>query len=560
MQNQKQVKRFVAPSMTRALDLVRQELGPEAVILSSQRTKQGVEIVTSVEPDLATSSLEQSREFGRHFDNELDTAMQSDSAWKQQAVVEKAAQKYEGHLQVNSDKNLQVNSDKDLECHPGQRLNGEKLAREIEKARERMLAAKRKEKYQQQAAPTVTSAAGPGSPAPQHLQSDFNYPEGLADSTGAAQMEPARDGPITAAVTGQEPQIAGNSQEAERALAREAAARAAADQELAALRAEKQLSAQHEASRQQDQQKLAGLQSEIADLRMLLEQQVWRMSDNMPAQTRYPGQIQLTPHYAMLSQRLTRLGLAKELAHELIQQVGTIERVSDAWQLCMAELAQRLPVLEGDIIDGGGVFAFVGPTGVGKTTTIAKLAARYALQHGPGKVALITTDTYRVGAYDQLRSLGRILNMPVRAVDDEHSLLGLITALRNFPLILIDTAGFRHGDPMLHDQLTQLDACHAVRRFLVLSCNSQVQSLTASTHAYASKRAIDGCVLTKVDESASLGEAIGVVLKKQIPLAYTTDGQEIPKDIAAGCGRKLVAAAINIMKNKACDEIGVAGA
>lgn len=200
------------------------------------------------------------------------------------------------------------------------------------------------------------------------------------------------------------------------------------------------------------------------------------------------------------------------------------------------------------MVSGGGVFAFVGPTGVGKTTTIAKLAARFVLENGPGKVAIITTDTYRVGAHDQLRSLGRILGVPVRALDKDHSLPVLLASLKQFPLILVDTAGFRQGDALLKEQLRQLDTCPTMRRILVMACNSQLQTLKASVHAYAGMRGVDACVITKVDESLSMGEALSVLVEKSVPVAYTTDGQEIPKDIAPASGHALIAKAVALAK------------
>jgi flagellar biosynthesis protein FlhF len=202
-----------------------------------------------------------------------------------------------------------------------------------------------------------------------------------------------------------------------------------------------------------------------------------------------------------------------------------------------------------DHINKGGLYAFVGPTGVGKTTTIAKLAARYVLQHGLGKVALITTDTYRVGAHDQLRSLGRILNVPVRVVDKERSLPSVIASLKDYPLILIDTAGFRQGDPLLKEQEELLDSCPGLQRVLVLSCNSQRQTLKASAHAFNNKKLL-GCILTKLDETCSLGELLGILVQQRIPVLYSAHGQAIPNDIAVGSAANLVAKAASLMKSQ----------
>lgn len=464
-QDRAQVKRFVAPTMRRALDLVGAELGPEAVILSSRKVAEGVEVITSIEPDLPTRGIDDRREFGRHFDAELDTAMDSDSAWQNQAVIQRAAEQAGARVERND---------------PGIAGNrSEQLAREIEIARERMLAAKRQAREPE----SVTAPVAPK----------------------VQRQAPVRETP-------------------------------AAPVQRAAT----------EAPGSHDDERLEALQSEIADMRMLLEQQLWQLARRR--EDSVPGQVQMPGSYALINDRLARLGLPETLADRLLDTVGQQASMSKTWRLCMAQLSRQLPVLDHDCIQAGGVFAFVGQTGVGKTTTIAKLAARYVLQHGPGKVALITTDTYRVGAYDQLRSLGRILNVPVRAVNEEHSLLRVLASLKQFPLILIDTAGFRHGDPLLKEQMRKLDACPAVKRILVLACNSQLQTMKASTHAYASRQGIDACVLTKLDEAASLGEAISVVLERQLPVAYTTDGQEIPRDITTASGHQLVVAAVALLR------------
>ena len=471
------VKRFVAPTMRRALDLVREEMGAEAVILSSQKVAGGVEVVTSMEPDLPTRGIDVRREFGSHFDADLDRAMESDSAWHAQAEVDRAAAQYSGRVESNEPNQAPIG-------------RGAKIAQEIERARERMLDAKRRAKESERPI------------------SELPTPQRYAEPASVQPQPEMRPRPVAAARAAVQPVENSGSEQDER---------------------------------------LETLQSELADMRMILEQQLWRMTQReQPLEI--PSQIKLPAGFTVLHEHMNRLGIPESLGQRLIQECGHHSKVSKAWRDCMARLAKDIPVAGGDIIQQGGIFAFVGQTGVGKTTTIAKLAARYVLEHGPGKVALVTTDTYRVGAYDQLRSLGRILNVPVRAVDGENSLVTILSSLRQFPLILIDTAGFRHGDPMLKDQLRKLDTCAAIKRVLVMACNSQVQTMKASTHAYNSQHGVDACVLTKLDESASLGEAISVVLERQLPVAYTTDGQEIPKDIRCASGHQLVAAAVGLLK------------
>lgn len=483
------VKRFTAPTMRRALQMVREELGPEAVILSSQRTNKGVEVVTSLEPDFPTRGIDVRREFGRNFDADLDQPLSSDSAWRTQAGVEQAAMSYGARAEVN-----------------GSDRSPEELAREIERARERMLAARRRESDVEKPSAKARSVA-------QTYGGARAYREDRRDDVDQNRHSQNH-----------------NSQNHH-------------DWDIGV--------------HADDDQRLEALQSELADMRLLLEQQLWRMSNNT-SQVNMPQQVSLPASYSVVEDHLARLGLCENLTNELLSSIPSQSRPSHAWRDCMSTLSRRVPVVKDDLIGKGGIFAFVGPTGVGKTTTIAKLAARFVLDNGAGKVAIVTTDTYRVGAHDQLRSLGRILGVPVRAVDKDHSLLTVLASLKQFRLILVDTAGFRQGDRLLKQQMAQLDACPAMKRVLVLAANSQLQSLKASTHAYNSRRGIDACVLTKLDESASLGEAISVVLQKSLPVAYTTDGQEIPKNISRASGRALVAKAVAMLKESINDARGMA--
>jgi flagellar biosynthesis protein FlhF len=285
---------------------------------------------------------------------------------------------------------------------------------------------------------------------------------------------------------------------------------------------------------------LSDLQAEIADMRFLLEQQLDRLSGQQVASIN-------SPVLASVARRLERLNLPKDVIGKVINACSKTKTLSDAWPDALANLAHQLPVSGRDIVDQGGVFALVGPTGVGKTTTIGKLAARYVLQHGADKVALITTDTYRIAAHDQLRSLARILRVPVRVVDEANPLDSVLRSLRHCSLVLIDTAGFRHGDPHLKAQLQALADQQQVKTYLVMSCNSQAQMLKASIHAYGAAR-IQGCILTKLDETASIGEAIGVVMQNRLPIVYTTDGQDIPKNLEVARAHQLVSKAVALLK------------
>lgn len=559
------VKRFVAPDMRRALDLVRQEMGPDAIILSSQRTREGVEIITSSELDLVVRGGAERKSFGQRFDQDFDQPLASDAAWQAQAGAAEAAQKYAPQPAPQT-------------FAPDTRRR-EQLAQEIEAARERMLAAKRHEQNRDRPQPTIPTEMDtvrwqdrPAEPrrntAPMNPSAHSSPPRPTAPMTAApinnhhAQPSPhafATQAPaVPHPMAYQQPMSAPPAQ----VYGFEPAAPAATapiaspepvnpevghvDRQMAGLQEQiKRLSEeQTRKHEQQENRRLATLQNEIADMRMLLEQQMLRMREQsgMPTATGFTSPVQ-----DALQSHLAGLGLPAPLVKKLTLATKPGKRLNAAWRDALALLTRQLGSDQSDRIQRGGVFAFVGATGVGKTTTIAKLAARYVLEHGLGKVALITTDTYRVGAHDQLRSLGRILNVPVRVVDQERSLPTVIASLKNYPLVLIDTAGFRQGDPLLKEQEALLDACPGVERILVLASNSQMQTLKASAHAYAGGK-IKGCILTKLDECGSLGEALGVLIQQRLPVLYCTSGQAIPSDITVGSAASLVAKAVAVAK------------
>ncbi len=182
-----------------------------------------------------------------------------------------------------------------------------------------------------------------------------------------------------------------------------------------------------------------------------------------------------------------------------------------------------------DIVDRGGVYALVGPTGVGKTTTTAKLAARCVLRHGASKVALITTDGYRIGAYEQLRIYGRILGVSVYLVKDAQELRQTLADLQHKHMVLIDTMGMSQRDRMVEEQVAMFDSS-LVRRLLVISATGRGDTLDDVVRAYGGT-ALAGCILSKVDEAASLAPALDTVIRNTLCLHYVSNGQRVPEDL-----------------------------
>lgn len=496
-----EVKRFFAPTMARALELVRDEMGPEAIILSSARVDGGVEVITSLERDYATRGVGDRRAFGQNFDTDFDHAMESDSAWRSEAGIQQAAESYESYGENNGPSGLKSPD------------NSSDLSAALERAREKMLAAQ-----QAWADDEKTSPFPEASAASKRAQEALNR----TAHTPSRQRDQAR--------------------------AKTASAdKSVRDNKLA------------------DDKRLDELKGEIADLRMLLEEQMWSVGrhtappsiqqSQMPANI--PGMASgLAGRQLNLKSHLQRLGLTESMVDGLCSGQSSTGRLSDIWKSALAQLSQQLQIDSRMRVEKGGRYAFVGPAGVGKTTTIAKLAARYAMEHGPGKVALVSMDIHRVGALDQLKSIGNILDAPVRSVSASQSLMSVLSELRQFELVLVDTAGYRHGEPKLREQLSSLDEQLDLKRFLVLSSSSQYQNLKASVHAYSSRRPVDACVLTKVDEASTLGEAISALIDHRLGLAYVTDGQEIPKDISRATAHGLIAKAVALSKEAMASQAG----
>jgi flagellar biosynthesis protein FlhF len=232
--------------------------------------------------------------------------------------------------------------------------------------------------------------------------------------------------------------------------------------------------------------------------------------------------------------RLLAAGFSAAFSRQLMDMLPAQEEdLSQALKWLKHTIAHNLKVArpEDDIIEKGGVYALVGPTGVGKTTTVAKLAARAVLRHGAGKVALVTTDTYRIGAQDQLRIYGRILGTPVFAVRDENDLELTLSDLHSRHLVLIDTVGMSQRDKRVTEQVALLcGEGREVSRLLLLGAPSQGVTLEEVARAYAGPGMV-GCVLTKIDEALTYGPVLDVAIRHELPVHFVTNGQRVPEDL-----------------------------
>jgi flagellar biosynthesis protein FlhF len=241
-------------------------------------------------------------------------------------------------------------------------------------------------------------------------------------------------------------------------------------------------------------------------------------------------------------EKLKGLGLSDFVVSRLIDDIDLKGREDD-WNRLLAHLADYIPIRSSSS-ELRGCIAFMGPTGVGKTTTIGKIAAQHVLKHGSEGVVLITTDTYRIAAHEQLRTFGRILNVPVEVVNEYSDLNEVLAKYANYSLVLVDTAGMNPRDSNLERQLLMMKRARAsLKKLLVLPCTSQRQVLKTVVDVYSQVQ-LDGCVLSKLDESASLGEAISVVIEEGLPVVYIADGQRIPDDIEPARAHNLISRAV----------------
>ena len=299
-----------------------------------------------------------------------------------------------------------------------------------------------------------------------------------------------------------------------------------------------------------DQRVFDDMRNELNGLRELLEVQLGSLAWNQLQGSR--------PEQANLWRRLQRIGLSGPLSHSLLTQVTEIEEPRQAWRMLLAHLARMITTPELEPLEEGGVIAMVGPAGMGKTTTLAKLAARYVLKYGAQNIALVSMDSFRIGAQEQLKTLGRILNVPVTHVAPGQSLGQTLEPLARKRVVLVDTAGLQASDPALRLQLDSLAGRGIkARNYLVLATTSQKQVLSAAYLSYK-RCGLAGCILTKLDETASLGEVLSLAISNDLPVAYLTDGPRIPDDLHLPRRHQLVSRAVSVQMQEEPSEEAMA--
>ncbi|MDK3024817.1 flagellar biosynthesis protein FlhF [Cupriavidus taiwanensis] len=295
---------------------------------------------------------------------------------------------------------------------------------------------------------------------------------------------------------------------------------------------------------------IGDLRGELQSMRAMLERQLAGISaaPGVAPSAAAHGVAASDPLRESLFEWMVGAGFSGQLARTLLARLplGYDRPAAMGW--IRKELASKVPVLgdEDNLFAQGGVLALIGPTGVGKTTTTAKLAARFVLRHGADKLALLTTDSFRIGAHEQLRIYGDILGVPVHAVKDAADLRFALAAMKDKHLVIIDTVGMSQRDRSLSEQIAMLAGVPApVQRVLLLNGASHGDTLNEVVHAYRHDAApdgggIDGCIISKLDEATHLGSVLDVVIRHRLPVFYASTGQRVPEHLELASSTALV--------------------
>jgi flagellar biosynthesis protein FlhF len=257
------------------------------------------------------------------------------------------------------------------------------------------------------------------------------------------------------------------------------------------------------------------------------------------------------PETAELLKELTAMGVAAGLATELLAELPDGIGLADANRRVLAALTRRIAVTGDELLDHGGRVAFVGPTGVGKTTGIAKLAARWVMRHGTRDIALVSLDDQRFGAQEQMRVLGRLLGVECYTLEDAAALPDLLARLPRHRMVLIDTAGMGAGHRELAaraDVFARVARAAGIEVWLTMSAGAQAGVIGDVLRAFAAfgPRAV---FLTRLDEAASLGGTLSALATGKLPVSYVASGPRIPEDIAPARAHQLVARAVYLARS-----------
>ncbi|BAE69233.1 flagellar biosynthesis protein FlhF [Xanthomonas oryzae] len=527
------IKRFVAPDMRTAFRMVREEHGPDAVILSNRRTAEGIEIVaaSNYDEELVQRALETARsETSGRAHNAVGPNQQAPAP---QAPTKPAAPV---HAPLKLAANANVSQRQRVANAAEDMIAAMALRQPVNVPRQAPAAAPVRTASIPSPAAQALAHAVAVTTAPRQEHALSAVPEQLfADFLTTAPMQAPVQAPVHAApVQARTPIMAA-------ALATHASYGQDDDEQdddgfdmddalPPIVVAPAAVAVAAAAPAPQNDEELKQLRGELALMRQMIEREMNRLTDE---------RLRGSPARAQALELMDDYGFDAGLTRDVAMQIPADTELHRGRGLMLGLLSKRLPVAPVDPLERGGVIALVGPTGAGKTTTIAKLAQRFAAQHTPRDVALVTTDTQRVGGREQLHSYGRQLGVAVHEADSAESLLDLFERLRDYKLVLIDTAGMGQRDRALAAQLNWLRAAQQVTSLLVLPANAHFSDLDEVVRRFAHAKP-QGVVLTKLDETGRFGSALSVVVDHQMPITWVTDGQRVPDDLHRANAASLV--------------------
>ena len=495
------IKRYIAASMRAALSQVRAEQGPDAVILSSRRVNEGIEVIAAVDYDEALIAGAAQR-----YVQAAVSAPVTEPAAATPAAAPAAAPAAS-------------------RAHPAPPCAAPAPLRAAPAASRAAPAPLRAAPAASRAAPAPLRAV----PAPPRV-----VPAPPGPVPAPPHVVPAPPGPVPAPpLIALPPRAAARASKAAIAPAPAATASGRAAPPTASAAAP--MSTRHPAMPEpgrapasagaEETRGLALMQRELQDMRMLLESGLANLS--------WHDRRQREPLQASILEQLSAMDIAPDVATALAAQTPRRSDLKDTSKLPLALLLQHLPVVENLSTAGGGVIAVVGPTGAGKTTTIAKLAARWAIKHGSDDLALVSTDAYRIGAREQLMTHARILGAAMHTPNSGKELARVLERCRSKRLVLIDTAGMGPRDVRLAEQLAALkEGATRANVFLALPAHGEVHALEEIVRAFSGISPA-ACIITKVDESASLGAVISAAVRHKLRIAFVCNGQRVPDDLHA---------------------------